>query len=370
MDDRISSTLTATGDLMFYGPMAERMQASNDMLWGFRQIEKVLTQGDLLFGNFETPISVKRQKEPDATGEYFSPPGMAQALKELGYDVVNLAHNHIYDFGVEGVETTIRELADAGLPFIGIGQNADEAARPAIVRSRTGITFGFLGYTTSSNTLNPKHKYVACFPHFNRMSEDIRALKEKVDVIVVSCHTGSQYNPYPAPETRQLAYAAIDSGAMVFLGHHPHVSQGWERIGKGIAIYSLGDFVTPVHTEQTRRTFFVRIKIADSEVREHQIVPCYITDDCQTVLAEGKLHKEIANHIERLSQYIADGSSDDMHFKAAKSMFFSQYVTSWIREFRCGGPRVIIRKMLNLRYYHLQLICRTLFGKFFQIKKR
>lgn len=355
---------------MFYGHMAERMQANNDMLWGFRPVAEVLNQGDLLFGNFETPISVRQQKESDALGRYFSPPGMARALKDLGYDVVNLGQNHIYDFGVEGVESTIGELKEAGLPFIGIGRNADEAAQPAIVRSRSGMTFGFLGYTTANNTLDKKHAYVACFPKLDRVSSDIRSLKERVNVVVVSCHTGSQYNPYPAGETRRLAHAAIDSGALIFLGHHPHVPQGLEKIGKGIAVYSLGDFVTPVHTEDTRRTFFIRIKIADGQVQEHQIVPCYITDDCQTILAEGELREEIASHIEKISKHIVDGLSDGLHFKVAKSRFFSQYVTSWIKEFRCGGPKIMIRKILNLRYYHLQLIFHTLFGKFFRIKNK
>ncbi len=355
---------------MFYGPMAERMQASDDMLWGFRPVAKVLNQGDLLFGNFETPISVRQQKESDALGRYFSPPGMARALKDLGYDVVNLGQNHIYDFGVEGVESTMGELKEAGLPFIGIGRNSDEAARPVAINSKSGVTFGFLGYSTFSNTLNPKHKYVACFPKLERVSNDIKALKDRVDVVVVSCHTGSQYNPYPAPETRQLAHAAIDSGALIFLGHHPHVPQGLEKIGKGIAVYSLGDFVTPVHTEDTRRTFFIRIKIADGQVQEREIVPCYITDDCQTILAEGELREKIASHIEKISKHIVDGLSDELHFKVAKSRFFSQFVATWIKELRYGGPQMMIRKILNLRYYHLQLIFYTLFGKFFRIKKR
>ncbi len=370
MGDKILTTLTATGDLMFYGPMAERMQANHDMLWGFRPLVEALNQGDLLFGNFETPITVRQDNEPNPLKQYFSPPGVGRALKQLGYDVVNLAHNHIYDFGAEGVESTMCELNDAGLPFIGIGQNADEAARPAIIRSGRGIVFGFLGYTTSSNSLDPKHKYVACFPYLDRVSRDIKSLKESVDVVIVSCHTGVQYNPYPTPETRQLAHEAIDSGAAVFLGHHPHVPQGLERIGQGIAIYSLGDFVAPVHTEDTRRTFFIRIKIADYKVKDYELVSCYITDNCQTVLAEGKLREEISDHIEKISRHITSGLSDELHFKIAKGRFFSQYVTSWIREFRYGGLRVIMRKILNLRRYHLQLICRTLFGKFFRIKKR
>ena len=370
MGDNNSCILTATGDLMFYGAMAERMREKDDMLWGFRPVSEALVQGDLLFGNFETPISIKQQNEPDAPGKYFSPPGIGKALKEFGYDVVNLANNHIYDFGAEGVETTINELTEAGLPFFGIGRTANEAAKPAIVRSRSGMTVGFLGYTTANNVLDKKHSYVACFPGLERVSTDIRSLKGQVDIVVVSCHTGAQYNPYPAPETREIAQRAVESGASIFLGHHPHVPQGYERIGNGLAVYSLGDFVAPVHTEETRKTFFIRITIAGKKVQGQEIVPCYITDDCQTVLADDELRGKIAGHIEELSKQIVDGESDELHFKTASGRFFSQYLTSWIKELRYGGVRVLIRKILNLRRYHLQLIYRGVFGKIFRVKKR
>jgi poly-gamma-glutamate capsule biosynthesis protein CapA/YwtB (metallophosphatase superfamily) len=239
---------------MFHGPMAEYMRANNDPLWGFRPVSAALLEGDVLFGNLETPISRLRRNEPDAPDKYFSPPGIGKALKRLGYDIVNLGHNHIYDFGAEGVETTIRELDEAGLPYIGIGRNADEAARPVIVESPTGLRFGFLGYTTASTALDSKHAYVACFPDLKRVADDVANLKTRVGAVAVSCHTGSQYNPYPAPETRALARTAIESGASVFVAHHAHAPQGWERIGGGIAFYCLSDFVAPVQNEQTRRT--------------------------------------------------------------------------------------------------------------------
>ncbi len=356
-------TLTAAGDLMFYGPLAEHMAASGDLLWGLLPLGDALRQGDLLFGNFETPISVARQPAPGAPDKYFSPPGVARALREYGFSVVNLAHNHIYDFGAEGAEATITEMDESGLPHVGIGRNADEAARSVIVMSRNGVPVGFIGYTTAHNALNPKNAYVACFPALERVARDVAALRNEVETVVVSCHTGAQYNPYPAPETRRLARAAIEAGAAVFLGHHPHVPQGCERIGDGLAVYSLGDFSAPVHNEQTRRTFFVRIRIQTGAVRAYELVPCYITDECQTALAEGALRNEIANHLAELTRAIDEGRSDDLHFDTARSRFFSQYVSSWMRELRVGGPRVLLRKFMSLRAYHAQLIGRAIFGK-------
>ncbi|HEX3007985.1 MAG TPA: CapA family protein, partial [Bacteroidales bacterium] len=152
-------------------------------------------------------------------------------------------------------------------------------------------------------------------------------------------------------------------GASIYLGHHPHIPQGIEKIGEGLAVYSLGDFVAPVHTEETRKTYFVKINLESDRVVGYEIVPCYITDDCQTVPAVSPRKEEIRAYIEELSCCINDGRSDEMHFKVAKSRFFSQYVRSWIEELRFGGPKVIFRKIRNFRYYHLQLIGRTIFGK-------
>ncbi len=356
-------TLTAVGDMMFYGPQAEHMAAADDLLWGFRPLKDALLQGDMLFGNFETPISIARQPAPGAPDKYFSPPGMARALRAYGFDVVNLAHNHIYDFGAEGVEATIAEITDAGLPYVGIGRDADQAARPVIVTSRNGVKVGFLAYTTAHNALREQNEYVACFPKPQRVARDVERLASEVDTVVVSCHTGAQYNPYPAPETRELARAAIEAGAAAFLGHHPHVPQGSERIGRGLAVYSLGDFVAPVHNEQTRRTFFARLRVAGNVVSDYETVPCYITDDCQTTLAEGELRKEIIEHLTAITSDIAVGRSDDLHFETARGRFFSQYVGSWRRELRQGGLKMLWRKIRNLRWYHVQLIGRILVGR-------
>lgn len=359
MTDGADCTLTATGDLMFHGAMAERMRAGADMQWGFRPVAKALRNGDVLFGNLETPITANRRREPDAPGLYFSMPGTGPALGTLGYAVVNLAHNHIYDFGVEGVESTLRELAESNVAAIGIGRTAEEAARPAVITTKNGTRLGFLGYTTMCTALDRRHQYVACFPAHKRVERDIARLKPGVDAVVVSCHTGAQLNPYPAPETRRLAHAAVAAGASVFLGHHPHVPQGWERIGSGLAVYSLGDFVGPPQGEPARARFFIRVRLCGAEVIGHELVPCILNDAGQTCLAEGDDAAQIRDRIAGLTDAISDGSSDRLHFRLAGRRFFTQYLSSWREEIRVGGFRVLWRKARALRAYHLELVWRT-----------
>jgi poly-gamma-glutamate synthesis protein (capsule biosynthesis protein) len=345
---------------MFNGVVAERMQAAGDMAWSLRLVQEALGRGDVLFGNFEFPVSVNRRAEPGCRPDRVSSPGIGRALRDAGFHVVNFAHNHLYDFGAEGVESTLRDMADGGPACVGVGRTAAEARRPLVIDTPSGQPVGFLAYATAHMAVDRAHQYVGCFPHIPTVQADVAALRPSVNAVVVSCHTGAQFNPYPAPETRALARAAIQAGASVFLGHHPHVPQGYERIDHGLAVYSLGNFVASSRREETRQTFIVRIALQGDRVASHEIVTCYIGDDGRTVLAEGDLGRAIAARIERLSEDIAEGRSDDLHFDFARSRMGSHYAATWIREFRRGGPGVILRKLRHLRPYHATLVARML----------
>ena len=86
--------LTAVGDLMFHGFIRERIEASGDMAWSLRPVQDALGRGDVLFGNFELPITCERRPEPGCLPDRFNPPGTGQCLRDIGFHVVNFAHNH------------------------------------------------------------------------------------------------------------------------------------------------------------------------------------------------------------------------------------------------------------------------------------
>jgi len=341
---------------MFHGKVAEHMRLKGDPLWGLRPILERLGQADVLFGNLETPITLSRRSVKGAQAIYCSPPGVGAVLASAGFDVVNLAHNHIYDFGPDGVEQTIVELDHAGVAHVGVGSTPSDARRPASLTTRSGFRIAFLGYTTAWTALDPSHAYVAVAPHPKTVEEDVTKLREEHDAVVVSCHTGAQVNPYPSPETREFAKCAIESGASVVLCHHPHVPNGIERIGNGVAAYSLGDFLSPPKIEERRRTFLLQIGLRGDHVTSVDVVPCYITDECQTIEARGPLARQIREHLQKLTETITSGNSDRLHYEHASSRFWTQYVGSWRREFAIGGFGFLFRKIRNLRPYHLKLI--------------
>ena len=104
------------------------------------------------------------------------------------------------------------------------------------------------------------------------------------------------------------------------------------------------------------------MSLQGTAAQDHELVPCDITDDGQTIPAPESVAAEIVAHLSDLCATIEGGRSDGLHFSWAGDRFFSQYLRSSRRELRTGGPRVLVRKLRNLRPYHLELIRRTLPG--------
>lgn len=348
--------LTAVGDIMAYGQLAKRMSATRDRLWALRPVLKELAKGDVLFGNFECPVTRDARPGPNRPSQFGAPPGAASAMGQAGFDIVNLAQNHICDFGEEGVQATLDELQQAGVQSIGIGRTFAEARTPRFLTTASGLRVGFLAYTTCFNAIDESLPFTAAAPDLNVVRADVAALQCEADLVVVSCHTGDQDSPYPSPETRELAHATIDAGATVFLGHHPHVAQGVERYGRGVIAYSLGDFMAPPRTEHTRRTFILHVVVEGKQVMGFKQAPCYITDDCRTVLAENEIAESLQQRLINLNRQVESGQSDRLYYDHRRKSFLSSYVPGIWRELRACGPRIIFRKVRHLRKQHLRML--------------
>jgi poly-gamma-glutamate synthesis protein (capsule biosynthesis protein) len=112
------------------------------------------------------------------------------------------------------------------------------------VIERHGVRFGFLAYTYDQS--NGNHTDIderVAQMDVNQMRCDVASIKERADVIVVSMHAGEEYAPKPTARQVEFAHAAIDEGARVVAGHHPHVTQPWEKYKAGVIFYSLGNLV-------------------------------------------------------------------------------------------------------------------------------
>jgi poly-gamma-glutamate synthesis protein (capsule biosynthesis protein) len=375
-----SCRLLAVGDIMLHGKIAAKIAETNDPLYPFRKIIDTLKDKDILFGNMETMITRDNKPYPGTPAKYFSPPGTARALKETGFDIVNLGHNHLFDWGAEGVETTMKELQNAGIAYAGVGRNYQDAARPAIVTCKTcGRRFGFLCYTATYNTLDKSHSYVGRPPKQEYLRQDIAALQKHADTIIVSIHGGACLNPWPSPEMLNSCRRAIDTGAHIVLGHHAHVMNGIEPYRGGLIAYALPDFVRPLPLDSDEvangqkiariESLVLSVCVTGRNEFSSKILPCILDFSLQTWSADETNTEAIKKRVENLSSDIAQGKSSQKHMELATSNFHGIYTASLLREFRRGGIRWFWKRLRTASPYHWSILLSGLLGKLLRKKE-
>lgn len=230
------------GDVMLSRNVAARARAQKDPAWPFRRITPMLAEADIAFVNLESPFSDKGAAMQ--RGMIFkTEPEMIAGLELAGIDVVSTANNHARDRGSYGLEFTLDHLAAHGIAAAGTGKSTEEA-HAGCVLERNGLRFGFLAYTYDANNGNYKDTdpRIAVLS-IDAMRADVASMKTRADAVVVSMHAGAEYQLQPNSQQSLFARAAIDAGAKVVAGHHPHVRQPWEWYGGGAIFYSLGNLV-------------------------------------------------------------------------------------------------------------------------------
>lgn len=213
-----------------------------DTLFPFERVRDSLAAYDLVFANLESNISDQhgRTEHPRSNIIFTAPPAAAAALKRSGITIVATANNHALDFGVSARNQTRVYLDSVGI--IHMGTAADELYAPAVIEKH-GIRFAFFAVTDIMNITDPAWKRLVAAADTTRLLPAIRKIRDSVDVIVVSYHGGDEFARAATRKTRLFAREVLRGGADLFLGHHPHVPYGLERVGKGIAFLSLGNFV-------------------------------------------------------------------------------------------------------------------------------
>ncbi len=224
-------------------------------------LKALFSRADLRLANCERQYS-DRPLEGARTSHGCQPASMASIFPEFGFDVLTLANNHMMDAGPQALLDTRAILEGMGIRVTGAGKDLAEAREPAIVE-RNGVRIGFLAYCSAlpKNSeagtskigvapLRVETSYEERGPHapvrvrtkadpddLAMLLEDIRALKRSVDVVIVNHHAGVIWVPRVIADYQvEVAHAAIDAGAELVLGHHPHILKGIE-VYKGKAIF-------------------------------------------------------------------------------------------------------------------------------------
>lgn len=277
-------SLAAVGDVNLGGKVASSTKRYGaDYPW--QQVKLVLSSADVTFGNLECAVS---DRGAPAFGKAYTFRGSAENLptmKEAGFDVVSLANNHSLDFGRMALTDTIAALNVAGIGHSGAGENAASAYQSQIieVKERKVAFLAFSGVVPPGWEATPSKAGIASAKNPSVVSEQIQAAKGQADLVIVSFHWGKELEASPSVWQKKLAHLAIDSGASLVVGHHPHVVQGIELYKEGVIAYSLGNFVFSPGNGAGRSSIILKFDFTHGRVSEITVYPVYI-NGCQPQL--------------------------------------------------------------------------------------
>jgi len=246
-------------------------------------VREYLSGADLTLANFENPVIRGSVYHPDAT-TFTGDLRLMPILDQAGIDGVTLGNNHILDAGTTGLDETMVHLDDAGIAHAGAGMDLAEAREP-MVFDLGGMKVGVLSYlgvpnydwawaTESAPGTAPLLQ--------DLMEQDIKRLRPKVDLVVVSPHWGIEYMATPEPEQVDLAHAAIEAGADVFIGGHAHWPKGIEMYRGKPIYYGVGNFLLDQSwSEETSTGIFAEVTLYGDQVIQTRPVPFIMLDRAQ-----------------------------------------------------------------------------------------
>jgi poly-gamma-glutamate synthesis protein (capsule biosynthesis protein) len=295
--------INAVGDIMLAGS-GTALFNRNGYDYPFDATAAVLRQADLTIGNLEAPIA---RTGTEFTGKKFrfrNHPAAAAALQRAGFTHFSLANNHMLDFGAEALGETRAALDALGITHTGAGPDLESARRARIVTVK-GTRIALLSYSLTY----PAEFYAAperagTAPGYEQYYRaDISGAKQSADYVIVSFHWGAECADFPRDYQKTVARKAIDAGADVILGHHPHVLQGIEFYRGGVVFYSLGNFAFASRSAAADRSMIARITL-DNGIASVEVIPLnvrYTEVRYQPRPLTGEAAGRVAERINRLS---------------------------------------------------------------------
>ena len=249
-----TARIMANGDQLYHDLVymsAVKEDGSYDFSENYHYAQEWLKQGDLVLGDFEGTIN----SDYGLSGyPIFNAPGeVVASIKEAGYQVMDLGHNHILDSGLEGLFSTAKAFEDAGIQTVGVYPHETRDQAPILIKEVNGIKIAILAYSYGFNGMEynlEQEDYDNRLSDLNeeRMRQEIQKAEMEADITIVMPQMGVEYQIEPTEEQKKLYHKMIDWGADIIFGGHPHVVEPAETVekegDKKLIIYSMGNFIS------------------------------------------------------------------------------------------------------------------------------
>ena len=262
---------------------AVEKQGNGDFRFPFLKIADYLKKADILFGNLESVISNKGEKV-GSVYSFRADPKAIEGLLFAGFDILSVANNHIFDYGRLAMEDGLKRLKNVGIGYIGAGFNEEEV-RSGIIKEIKGVKICFLAYNNKGSEYWQAGENSSGISWLDdKITKDVRTAKEKSDLVIVSMHFGEEYQNKQNGEQEYFAKLAIDSGADLVLGHHPHVIQPVEKYKQGWIAHSLGNFIFDQNfSEETMEGILLEVIVENKKIQKISQIKIEISENFQPV---------------------------------------------------------------------------------------
>ena len=253
-EQETSARIMANGDLLYHDIIyisAKKSDGTYDFHENFEYVKPWLKQADLVIGDFEGTVN----KDHYLAGyPLFNAPGeVMDAIKDAGYQVLDLAHNHILDSQIEGVVSTADAIEKAGMTPIGVYTHEPRDKAPIVIKEVNGIKVALLAYSYGFNGIEQSisqedyNRYLSDLDE-DKMKAEIERAEKEADITIIMPQMGVEYQIEPTEEQKKLYHKMIDWGADIIFGGHPHVVEPAETVekegDKKLIIYSMGNFIS------------------------------------------------------------------------------------------------------------------------------
>ena len=253
-EQETSARIMANGDLLYHDIIyisAKKSDGTYDFHDNFEYVKPWLKQADLVLGDFEGTVN----KDHYLAGyPLFNAPGeVMDAIKDAGYQVLDLAHNHILDSQIEGVVSTADAIEKAGMTPVGVYTHESRDKAPLLIKEVNGIKVAILAYSYGFNGIEQSisqedyNRYLSDLDE-DKMKAEIERAEKEADITIIMPQMGVEYQIEPTEEQKKLYHKMIDWGADIIFGGHPHVVEPAETVekegDKKLIIYSMGNFIS------------------------------------------------------------------------------------------------------------------------------
>lgn len=272
--------LVFVGDVMLSRQIGKIIEA-NGPTYPFTLIKQYIEEADIAFANLENPVSVRGFNQ-GSIYSFRAKPDTLKGLKFAGFDIVSIANNHMFDWGMEAFVDTIEHLSAESIKFVGGAKRIEETRVPVIFQE-SGERICYLAYTQFAPRNTPQGNPGMAFLDTQSVISDINSSNAQgCSTTIISLHWGNEYETKYSQEQKEIARKLVQAGADIVIGHHPHVLQEIEEYEGGLIAYSLGNFIFDQNfSEDTKKSQILNVYIENGKVVSFNTIPIGFTENFQ-----------------------------------------------------------------------------------------